>query len=83
MSPADLQVNLYDSAGSAANDVNRFLPDGSIQDLLPNGNVRRVMIEWIAPPHIYQAGTLLVIYTGTDKDLRATLASILGLPRVG
>ena len=81
--PADLQVYQYDSAGAAAADARRFRPDGSIEDQLPNGNIRRVVPLWIAPPHIYQAGPLLVIYTGTDTALLTTLVTILGAPRVG
>ena len=81
--PADLQVYPYPTVASAAADARRFRPDGSIEEVLPGGLIRRVIPEWIAPPHVYQQGQLLVIYVGADSTLLATLAGILGSPTVG
>ena len=36
------------------------------------------MIGWVAPPHFYKAGKLIVIYIGSDSDVINALQEALG-----
>jgi len=35
-------------------------------------------VDWVATPHFYVGGRLIVQYIGTHQDVRAALASALG-----
>ena len=39
-----------------------------------------VKITWIATPHVYRAGRLLVVYVGISQDVLGLLAQVLGPP---
>jgi hypothetical protein len=66
---AQVQAFEYSSAGAAQGDAQQFQPDGS---------TKNTMIDWIAPPHLYQRGRVLAIYVGTDAQLLAELEKQLG-----
>ena len=36
------------------------------------------MISWIAPPHFYQVGRLIVFYIGSDQPTLDLLTAVLG-----
>jgi hypothetical protein len=36
------------------------------------------MVTWMASPHFYRSGTLIVLYVGEDEASLSTLASVLG-----
>jgi len=59
----------YGSADAAAADAATFSPDG---------NPRGFMVDWIAPPHLFRTGRVLVIYNGTDRNLISLLTDLLG-----
>jgi len=67
--PADLQVYTYADADLAEADAAQILPDG---------NLRTVIIEWVAPPHFFQQGPLIVLYVGEDATMVALLTELLG-----
>jgi hypothetical protein len=37
-----------------------------------------VTVDWIAPPHDYQRGRVIVIYTGDDEAITRLLTAVLG-----
>jgi hypothetical protein len=77
---ADVQVYEYLDTASAALDAGRIARDGStIQQL--DGEIASV--DWIATPHFYQRGCLIVLYVGTDSRVLSTLQSALGDPFAG
>lgn len=71
---AIVQVFKYGDVASATAEammINELAEDGWQQ------------ISWNEPPHIYQAGNVIVLYTGRDEDTLALLTSTLGTPFVG
>ena len=44
----------------------------------PNKDGMVVMVEWVAPPHFYKAGKLIVIYVGGDSDVINALQEAMG-----
>jgi hypothetical protein len=40
-------------------------------------------VEWVATPHFYGAGTLLVLYVGDDQGTLDALRNVLGRPYAG
>lgn len=45
----------------------------------PGANTMTI-IDWVAPPHLYRSGRLLVVYVGTDTTTLHLLARVLGPP---
>jgi hypothetical protein len=41
------------------------------------------LVEWIAPPHFYKAGNLIVLYVGESEAVTAVLESVLGTQFAG
>jgi hypothetical protein len=66
---AELQVYEYADTASLASDADQVEPDG---------NLRTVMIEWIAAPHFYCRDHLMVIYLGDDQEALDLLTSLFG-----
>ena len=45
----------------------------------PSGSsIGTSMVGWIAPPHFYKAGRLIVIYVGSDSDVINALQAAMG-----
>ena len=42
------------------------------------GSVGTSMISWIAPPHFYKAGRLIVVYVGSEGGVINILQEIMG-----
>lgn len=72
---ADVQVFEYPSASAAQADIALIEPHGY--------TIANRSVEWVATPHFYAQGRLLVIYIGSDEDLLDTLAGVLGAPVAG
>lgn len=66
----DVQVFDYPNAGAAASEAAQVLSDGSV--------IGTTMVDWVAPPHFYRSGKLLVIYVGEDAEILNSLEQILG-----
>jgi hypothetical protein len=75
---ADVQVYAYPDEAAAAAAAGRITPDGS--GLGPPTPTR---ITWIAPPHFYRSGRLIVLYVGDDPDILNLLGRVLGPPFAG
>jgi hypothetical protein len=41
------------------------------------------MIDWIAPPHFYRAGRVLVLYVGEDEGITEVLTNTVGPQMTG
>jgi hypothetical protein len=74
-----LVVYAYPSTGAASLDAQAVSPDGS--------TVRRgsgplsgqtVVVDWVAPPHLYLRGRVIVTYAGSDLGIIHLLMAILG-----
>ena len=65
----EAQVYEYASEQAAEADAAKVKPDGSIGGSMPH---------WIASPHFFRRGTLLVLYLGSDENTLANLRSFLG-----
>ncbi|MDH4179551.1 MAG: hypothetical protein OEV33_03495 [Armatimonadota bacterium] len=66
------QVQVFEFADAAAAEAAAALvsEDGSA--------VGTNMISWIAPPHFYQHGRLVVLYVGDQTAIQSALESVLG-----
>ena len=69
-SPADLQLFEYGAASAASTDAQRISPDGS--------GTATSKITWIAPPHFFLKGRVMVLYVGHDSAVLSLLESLLG-----
>jgi hypothetical protein len=66
------QVQIYEYANEdgANADAARISPDG--------GTIGNSMVDWIAPPHFYKKGQLVVLFVGTSTSVMGVLKEILG-----
>lgn len=55
----------------------------SMAKLNPDGNPPNTMIDWVGPPHFYQAGRVVALYVGDDQKIMDALTAILGPQRAG
>lgn len=65
-----VQVFEYDSAETMESDAVLVDADGS--------SIGTSMVTWIATPHFYKKGRLLVLYIGDHAETLEILASVLG-----
>lgn len=72
--PAEIQVFEYPDAESVAADAAQIGPDG---------NPLTMMIHWLATPHFFQSGRLIVLYIGDDQTVVDLLTALLGPPFAG
>ena len=66
---ADVQVFEFADAEAAK---------AAVATIGPDGNPPKMMIEWVAPPHFYQSGEIVVLYVGADAAITQALESALG-----
>jgi hypothetical protein len=71
------QVQIYEYADEeAANaEAARISADG--------GAVGNTMVDWIAPPHFYKKGQIIVLYVGTSSTVINILETTLGTQFAG
>lgn len=67
---ADVQVFEYPDAAAARTEASLISADG--------GSVGTTMVTWVATPHFYTKGRLIVLYVGDDADMRGILEFALG-----
>lgn len=72
--PAEVQSFEFDDNRGAEADAEKIDPDGQ---------PRTMMIQWIAPPHFFRTGRIVVLYVGSDEAVLELLTSILGPPFAG
>ncbi len=66
----DVQVFEYEDADTADAQAALVSPDGS--------SVGTTSILWVAPPHFYKAGRLVVLYVGESDIVIEALETVLG-----
>ena len=66
----DIQAFEFPSVEEADAAADTVSPDGSA--------IGTSMVFWVAPPHFYKAGRLIVIYIGSDGDVIAALQAAMG-----
>lgn len=71
----DVQVFEYADAAAAQQEAATIAPDG--------GSVGTSMVTWIATPHFYQSGRLIVLYVGENDQVTGPLESALGAQIAG
>ncbi len=67
---ADVQVFEYESAEAMEADAAQVSADG--------GSVGTSMITWVATPHFFKSGRLLVLYIGDNAAILDLLKGVLG-----
>jgi hypothetical protein len=70
----DVQVWDYDDAATADAESALISPDGySVRTA-----TKTTQVGWIAPPHFYKAGKLIVLYVGESEAVTVVLERVLG-----
>lgn len=72
---ADVQVFEYETTEAMEADAAQVSPDG--------GSIGTSMVTWVATPHFYKAGRVLVLYVGDDPAIVDLLEGVLGLQFAG
>jgi hypothetical protein len=69
----------YSSTFAAQFDASRMSPDGSTTQpgVWPFGG-QAVSVDWIAPPHHFRKGRVIVSYIGSDASILRLLTAVLG-----
>ena len=65
---ADVQVFEFADAAAAK---------AAVATIGADGNPPNAIVEWVAPPHFYQAGRIVVLYVGEDQAITAALTKTL------
>lgn len=65
-----VQVYEYPTADAANAESARISPDG--------GTVGNTHIDWVASPHFYKAGKVIVLYVGSSDAALQPLTTVLG-----
>ena len=76
--PVHLQAYVYDDPALAAANAARVQPDTSVRWTEPDGREMTGRFAWVAPPHFFQEGRVLVLYAGNDQAVLAALTELLG-----
>ena len=67
---ATVQVFEYEDEAAAQAEAGRVSPDGS--------SIGTTAVLWVAPPHFFASGRVLVLYLGDDPGVLDLLQSVLG-----
>ena len=71
----EVQVFEYGTAEAMETDASLVASDGA--------SVGTTMISWIAPPHFYKTGRIIVLYLGKDTAVLDLLNQVLGVQFAG
>ncbi|MEE9399176.1 MAG: hypothetical protein V3V23_02810 [Dehalococcoidales bacterium] len=66
----NVQVFEYADADQAEAEAALVSPDGS--------SIGTTMASWVAAPHFYKTGKLIVLYVGNDASVSSVLEAVLG-----
>jgi hypothetical protein len=70
-----VQIYEYANEDDANADAARISPDG--------GTIGNTMVDWIAPPHFYKKGQIIVLYVGSNTTVMNILKTTLGTQFAG
>ncbi len=65
-----VQVYEYATDDAANAEAARISPDG--------GTIGNTIVDWVAPPHFYKAGKIIVLYVGNTAHVLQPLFAVLG-----
>lgn len=65
-----LNLRGHSSADAANAEAARISPDG--------GTIGNTIVDWVAPPHFYKAGKIIVLYVGSADMVIQPLIAVLG-----
>ena len=71
----EVQVFEYEAVEAMEVDASLVASDGA--------SVGTTMISWIAPPHFYKTGRIIVLYLGEDAAILDLLNQVLGVQFAG
>jgi hypothetical protein len=71
---SDVTVWEYDDAAVADAEAAFISPDG----FTIRTDTKTMCVGWIAPPHFYKAGKLIVLYVGESETVTNVLENVLG-----
>jgi len=77
---AEVGVFVYPGPATAAYEAGRISPDGNRVELAED---RVLHGFWVATPHFYRWGKLIVLYVGEDEAVSEVLQAVLGEPFAG
>jgi hypothetical protein len=78
----EVRVFRFASDGDAIAVANAVSPDG--YSVGASGGLTTVsQVDWVAKPHFYQSGTLIILYVGDDAATRQLLSADVGPPFAG
>lgn len=81
---ARVEVYEYSDAAGAEADAQHISADGTTFRWQGSfGSEHVVTVDFVAPPHWYRAGRILVLYVGADASIGALLEQQLGQPFAG
>ena len=66
----DVQVYEYADEDAANTEASHISPDG--------GTIGTTMVDWVAPPHFFKKGRIIVLYVGTTPSVLQVLRMNLG-----
>jgi len=66
----DIQVFEFPSIDDAQTEVNKVSPDGF--------SIGTSMVNWVASPHFYTRGPLIVLYVGDGRGVQTLLEGVVG-----
>ncbi len=74
------QVQVYEYATTSDVDtqVSHISPDGSTFTVKSLMGTHGTAVDWIAPPHFYKQGRVIVLYVGKNSTIMQTLTKVLG-----
>ena len=68
----------FPDAETAATEAQRISPDGTSVELHTESGLSMTSISWIAPPHFYRNGKLIVLYVGWDTRMTEVMEMAVG-----
>jgi hypothetical protein len=79
------QVYEFQDEATAQTEARKVWPDGSTIGPQPPAGKPGIIVSfnWIAPPHWYQSGKLIVVYLGENQAIMELLESLLGTQFAG
>ena len=73
-----IQVYEYASASDADTQASHTSPDGTTFTFKTLTGTKGTVADWIAPPHFYKRGRVIVLYVGRNSAIMQTLTKVLG-----
>jgi hypothetical protein len=72
---SDILVYEYETTEAMEADASLVASDG--------GSIGTTMLFWVATPHFFKAGRIIVVYIGDDAEMLSQLESLIGAQFAG